>query len=150
MQKKHPDLIQNVDNSLAIELMSKYSIKGFDFKLFWNSNKENFIKRYGVPNRVEEIADKVVNSNLSFEESIKLISDFKKLKDISTNELKGITVLESILTSSNTYWNSSQNSKPGTPAIIADGIVGLVFCYTGPFGFFAAASASVFVNETEP
>ena len=150
MQGKYPSLFKDGDNSKAKALMASYSINKFDFKSFWNTNKNYFYKTYNLYQRICLIVDNILNNNLTYEQSMKLISEFKSKKDLTTNESNSITVMESVLSNSNIYWNSSPNARPGTKAIIADMAGGLLFWEGGPFGVFAAGAMSAFVNETQP
>ena len=149
MQNKYPSLFTNIDSSKATELMTSYNINRFDFKYFWNDKKEDFYQNYNVSRRVGLVIDNILNNNLSYEESLKLINDFKSQKDITNDELNYITIMESVFINSNSYWSINPSAKPGTKAIIADVAGTAIFFYTGIFAVIAGGAMSAFVNESQ-
>lgn len=134
----------------------------FDIDTFWNSNKEQLYASNKVSKRLGSLVDKILENDMDYNQCIIEIENFKsnslskKGNPLTIEEQNNLVVFESVLKSSNQYWNSQNaptkkaTSKPGSKVIIADTMGALMFVYSGPMSIIAGGICSLFVNEALP
>lgn len=153
LQTKYPKEFSNLNLTEIKSAFSGTNPQNFDMVLFWNSKKEDLYNRNKLSRRVGGLVDKILVNNMTYDQYILEIQNFKKTNNLDLNEQNSLIVFESVLQSSNEYWSSDNNStnkaKPGSKAILADGMGALMFCYSGPGSIIAGCICSLFVNESQ-
>ena len=147
LKDKYPDILKNLDPQEITTAFRGFNTKNFDIVSFWNSKKNNLYASQKITPKIGTLVEKILNENLSFEQTILEINNFKKSNSLTSDEKNALIVFESVLNSSNVYWRTNKKGKPGSQAIIADGLGALMFCYSGPGAIIAGMACSLFVNE---
>lgn len=163
LKLKYPNEFKDINVNDVKLFFQNIDPKSFDTNSFWNSKKEELYTSNKVSKRVGILVDNMLENNMSYNECIAQIENFKKTyyqsktnNSLTIYETNELVVLEDVLKSSNQYWNSKSNttknmsSKPGSKAIVADMMGSLMFVYSGPMAIISGGLCSLFVNEAIP
>lgn len=162
LKKKYPKEFEDVNiNDIKIAFKN-IDPQHFDIDTFWNSNKEELYASNKVSKRLGGLVDKILENNMNYNQYIIEIENFKssssskKANPLTIEEQNNLVVLESVLKSSNQYWNSQSaptkklTGKAGSKVIVADTMGALMFVYSGPMSIICGGLCSLFVNEALP
>ena len=144
---KYPQEFSNLDDSEIINAFIGFKTSQFNIISFWNLKKNGLYSSGNLSPKVGALIDNILNKNMDVDEVILEIKNFRNTNSLTQKEKESLIVFENVLNSSNTYWKSSKKGKPGSQAIIADGLGALMFCYSGPGAIIAGMACSLFVNE---
>lgn len=152
LQTKYP---QNFDKTNLSEIKTAFkdiNPQNFDIVTFWNNNKEKLYTTQKLSPKIGTLVDQIIEKNMSYNQYMHEIQTLKEGNTLSIQEQNSLIVFENVLKSSNEYWNSLGNftnktNKPGSKAILADGMGALMFVYSGPMSIIAGCACSLFVNE---
>lgn len=139
--------LSKLDDSEIINSFIGFKTAQFNIISFWNLKKNGLYSSGNLSPKVGALIDNILNKNMDVDEVILEIKNFRNTNSLTQKEKESLIVFENVLNSSNTYWKSSKKGKPGSQAIIADGLGALMFCYSGPEAIIAGMACSLFVNE---
>lgn len=154
MAIKYPNLFSDVDlNELhRIYEGQVYGKFGYeDCIAIWEKNKQYYIKNNKLSSVSAKVMDKIITENLSVEEALKEFENALNNKDLNEIDVYCLTVGKSLLKGSDEYWTANPNSYTKAKPIrsrIADLMVGLIFCESGPLSLIAGFTASEFVTAS--
>nr|WP_315225097.1 hypothetical protein [uncultured Flavobacterium sp.] len=155
LKEKYPKEFENVKTE-DIRLAFKDIDSGnFDIVTFWNSKKEALFISNKISRKVGSLVDEILKTDMKYAQYVLKIEDFKSKNSLTPEEENQIILFESVLKSSNEYWNSKnstkgKSAKPGSKVIVADTLGALMFAYSGPGAIIAGGISSLFVNEALP
>lgn len=161
LKTKYPKEFKDVNVEEIKEAFKNIDPQNFDIDTFWQSNKEELYASGKVSKKLGNLADKILENNMNFNQSMVEIENFKsnslskKGNSLTPDEQNNLIVFESVLKSSNQYWNSKNTaskmtSKPGSKVIVGDTMGALMFVYSGPMSIIAGGICSLFINEALP
>ncbi|SHL12613.1 hypothetical protein [Flavobacterium chilense] len=162
LKTKYPEEFKNVNVDDVKIAFKNIDPQRFDIDTFWNSNKEQLYASGKVSRRLGDLVEKILENNMGYNQCMVEIENFKsnslskKGNALTIDEQNSLVVFESVLNSSNQYWNSKSTptkkatGKPGSKVIVADTMGALMFVYSGPMAIIAGGVCSLFVNEALP
>lgn len=151
LENKYPKEFSNIDISEIKNAFKNTDIQKFNIVSFWNSKKEELYLNNKLSPKIGGLVDKILKEEMSHEQYMLEIQKFRKENTLDVSEQNSLIIFESVLESSKQYWSSHNSHKltarPGSQAIIADGMGALMFVYSGPLSIIAGCATSLFVNE---
>lgn len=146
VDNKYPNLVTNENIN---ELYSKFvkDISKPDFNVNFKENLERLYSKKTISTELYQGMKKIMESN-SFNEKILIINSLKKL-NLTQTELNSLIVYDSILHSSQQYWETARVTREDQ-IIAADALGGFIWFYTGPWAVLAAGAYSIAVAHSLP
>ncbi|RUT71736.1 hypothetical protein D0817_03365 [Flavobacterium cupreum] len=109
---KYPKEFRDVNSNDIKIAFKNIDPQNFDIDTFWNSNKEELYASNKVSKRLGGVVDKILENDMNYNQCLIEIENFKsnslskKANPLSIEEQNNLVVFESVLKSSNQYWNS--------------------------------------------
>lgn len=161
LKLKYPNEFKNISTHDVKLVFKNVDPKNFNIDTFWNSNKEQLYTSDKVSKRLGNLVDKILENDMNYNQSMIEIENFKsnslskKENSLTVDEQNKLIVFESVLKSSNQYWNPKNTvmkmaGKPGSKVIVGDTLGALMFVYSGPMSIIAGGICSLFINEALP
>lgn len=157
MKEKYPNEFKNVNTSqLKNHFDYSLSLDKYDFSLNWKKNKEDYIKKGYITQKISYLIDDITINGKDYNDIVKIITIFKSENTLTERETNSVLVFESVLLASNNLWTESNifnktKKNPCTPRVlISDAGVTVCTWYFGPLSAIAGAASSLITYYSDP